>query len=95
VPISTATIPMLHRARYLGLLSAGLGKDASVEHVAAGRATITFGQGTCVLTPARGLEVIATAADPAALASLRNVLTDHLRRAADGEDLEVAWTEPV
>ena len=95
MPISTTIIPVPHPVRYLGQLSARLDQDASVEHAADGRATITFGQGTCVLIPARGLDVIATAADPVALARLRNILTDHLRRSADGEDLEVAWTDPV
>jgi caffeoyl-CoA O-methyltransferase len=95
VPLSTATIAVPHPARYLRLLTARLEQEAPVEHAADGRATITFGQGTCVLTPARGLGVIAAAADGAALAGLRDILTRHLRRCADGEDLEITWTEPV
>ena len=95
MPFSTATIAVPHPARYLGLLTARLEQETPVEHAADGRATITFGQGTCVLTPARGLDVIAAAADGAALAGLRDILTRHLRRCADGEDLEITWTEPV
>ncbi len=95
MPISTATIAVPHPARYLGLLAARLGQQASVEHAADGRVRITFGQGACVLTPGHGLDVIASAADGAALASARDVLTRHLRRTAGGEDLEITWTEPV
>jgi caffeoyl-CoA O-methyltransferase len=95
VPFSTATIAVPHPARYLGLLTARLDPEACVEHAADGRATITSGQGTCVLTPARGLDVIAMAADRAALASLRDTLARHLRRCVGGEDLEIPWTEPV
>jgi predicted O-methyltransferase YrrM len=95
MPFSTATITVPHPARYLGLLTARLGQETAVDHAADGRATITFGQGTCVLTPARGLEVIVTAADHVTLASLRETLTRHLRRCSDGEDLEIAWTAPV
>jgi predicted O-methyltransferase YrrM len=95
VPFSTATIAVPHPASYLGLLTARLEQEASVEHAADGRATITFGQGTCALTPARGLDLIAAAADGAALASLRDTLVRHLRRCAGGEDLEISWTEPA
>ena len=95
MPFSTATIAVPHPARYLRLLTARLDQEASVEHAADGRATITSGQGTCVLTPARGLDVIAAAADHAALASLRDALTRHLRRCAADEDLQIAWTAPV
>jgi len=95
VPFSTATIAVPHPARYLRLVTARLDQEASMDHAADGRATITFSQGTCVLTPARGLDVIAAAADSAALASLRDTLTRHLRRCAGGEDLEIAWTEAV
>ena len=95
MPFSTATITVPHPARYLGLLTARLDQETSAEHAADGRATITFGQGTCVLTPAQGLDVIAAAADRAALASLRDAFTHHLRRCADSEDLEITWTEPV
>jgi caffeoyl-CoA O-methyltransferase len=95
VPISTATIAVPHPARHLALLTARLEQEASVEHAADGRATITFAQGTCVLTPARGLDVIATAAHGAALVSLRDILTRHLRRCTEGEDPEITWTEAV
>jgi caffeoyl-CoA O-methyltransferase len=95
VPFSTATIAVPHPARYLGLLTARLEQETSVDHAADGRATITFAQGTCVFTPARGLDVIAVAADDAALTSLRDILSRHLRRCADDEDLEVTWTAPV
>jgi caffeoyl-CoA O-methyltransferase len=95
MPFSTATICVPHPARYLSLLTACLDREAFVDHAADGRATITFGQGTCVLTPASGLDVIATAADGAALASLREILARHLRRCTDGENLEIAWTAPV
>jgi caffeoyl-CoA O-methyltransferase len=95
VPFSTATIAVPHPARYLRLLTARLDQGASADHAADGRATITFSEGTCVLTPAHRLDVIATAADGVALASLRDTLTRHLRRCADGEDLEITWTEPV
>ena len=95
VPFLTATIAVLRPARYLARLTARLEQETSVEHAADGRATITFGQGTCVLTPARGLDVIAVAADCAALAGLRDILGRHLRRCADGDDLEITWTEPV
>jgi caffeoyl-CoA O-methyltransferase len=95
VPISTATVPVPYPARYLGLLIARVEREAAVERAADGRATITFGQGTCALSPARGLDVIAAAAGGAALASLREILTRHLRRCAGGEDLEITWTEPV
>ena len=95
MPFLTATIAVPHPARCVALLTARLDPEASVEHAADGRATITSGQGTCVLTPARGLDVIASAADSAALASLRDTLARHLRRCADSEDLEITWTEPV
>lgn len=95
MPFSTATIDVQHAARCLGQLTARLDQEATVEHAADGRATITFGQGTCVLTPARGLEVIASAADHAALASVRDSLNRHLRRCTDGEDLEITWTPPI
>ena len=95
VPFSTATIALPHPLRYLGLLTARLDHETPVERAADGRATIRFGPGTCILTPARGLDVIAAAADDAALASLREILTRHMRRCADGEDPEIAWTEHV
>lgn len=95
MPFSTATIAVPHPARYLRLLTACLDQEASVDHAADGRATITFGQGTCVLSPARELDVIAAAADGAALAGVRNTLARHLRRCAGGEDMEIAWTAPV
>lgn len=95
MPFSTATIAVPHPARYLRLLTARLDQEASADHAADGRTTITFGEGTCVLTPARRLDVIVAAADGVALASLRDTLTRHLRRCADGDDLEITWTEPV
>jgi predicted O-methyltransferase YrrM len=95
VPFSTATIAVPRPARYLRLLTTCLDQEASVDHAADGRATITFGQGICVLSPARGLDVIAAAADDAALASTREILARHLRRCAGGEDLAIAWTAPV
>jgi predicted O-methyltransferase YrrM len=95
VPISTVTIDVPHPARYLGLLTARLNQEAAVEHAADGRAMVTFGQGTCALTPARGLELIAAAADGTTLTSMRDVITGHLRQIADGEDLEITWTEPI
>ncbi|HEX6521825.1 MAG TPA: DUF2218 domain-containing protein [Streptosporangiaceae bacterium] len=95
MPFSTATIAVPHPARYLGLLTTRLDPEAAVEHAADGRATIMFGQGTCVLIAARGLDVIAVAADEVALASLRATLIRHLRRCAGGEELEIAWTAPV
>jgi predicted O-methyltransferase YrrM len=95
VPFSTATIDVAHPARYLRLLTARMAREASVDYAADGRATITFGQGTCVLTPARTLDVIATAVDGVALATLRQTLTQFLRPGADGEDLEITWTEPA
>ena len=70
MPFSTATIAVPQPDHYLGLLTARLGAEASVEYAADGRATITTAQGTGVLTPADGLEVIAMAADDAALARL-------------------------
>lgn len=95
MPFSTATITVPKPARYLGLLTARLDQETAVDRAADGRATITFGQGACVLTPSRGLEVIVAAADHAALAGLRTTVARHLRRCADGEDLEIAWTAPV
>src|ERR1700678_1123220 len=100
VPFSTATVAVPHPARYLALLTARLEQEAAVEQIsveqaADGRATITFGQGTCVLTPARGLDVIASAAESAALASLRDILTRHLRRCTEDETPEITWTGPV
>jgi predicted O-methyltransferase YrrM len=95
VPFSTATIPVPHPAKYLGLLTARLEPEAVVEHAADGRATIRFGQGTCVLTPSGGLEVIAVAADRVALASVRDALTSYLRQDAEGEAVEIAWSAPV
>ena len=94
MPFSTATITVPQPARHLRLLTARLDQGACVDH-ADGRATITFDQGTCVLTPGRGLDVIATAPDGATLASLREILTGQLRRCAGGEDLEITWTDPV
>jgi caffeoyl-CoA O-methyltransferase len=100
VPLSTATVTVPQPARYLGLLTSRLDREASVERAADGRATITFGLGTCVLTPARGLDVIAAAADGVALAGLQDILTRHLRQTADadadadGEDVEITWAEP-
>ena len=100
MPFSTATVAVPHPARYLALLTARLEQEAAVEQIsveqaADGRATITFGQGTCVLTPARGLDVIASAAESAALASLRDILTRHLRRCTEDENPEITWTGPV
>jgi caffeoyl-CoA O-methyltransferase len=95
VPFSTATIAEPQPDRCLRLLTAALDRDASVEHAADGRATITFGQGTCVLTPTDELEVIVVAADDTALTWLRETLGRHLRRYAGREDLDIAWTESV
>jgi predicted O-methyltransferase YrrM len=95
VPFSTTTIAVKHPAQYLTRITACLDPETTVELAADGRATITLGQGTCVLAPARRLDVIVTAADHAALADLRGTLTRYLRRCADGEDLEIAWTAPV
>jgi caffeoyl-CoA O-methyltransferase len=60
-----------------------------------GQATITFGQGTCVLIPARALEVIATAAGGAALADLQDILARLLWQTPGAENLEITWTAPV
>jgi caffeoyl-CoA O-methyltransferase len=95
VPFSTATIPVPHPAKYLGLLTASLDPETAVEHAADGRATLRLDQGRCVLTPARGLDVIAVAADQAALATVRETLARHLRRCTDDETVEIAWTAPV
>jgi predicted O-methyltransferase YrrM len=93
VPFTTATIAVPYPAQCLSLLTAGLDREVSVEHASDGRAAITFGQGRCMLTPAaRELDVIAVAADLAALASLRDTVTLHFRRCA--VDLEVNWTAP-
>ena len=87
MPLSAATITVPHPARYLGLLTSRLEHEASVERAPDGRATITFGQGTCVLTPARGLHVIAAASDAVALAGVQDILTRQLRQtAADAAD---------
>jgi caffeoyl-CoA O-methyltransferase len=95
VPFSTATIPVPHPAEYLGLLTARLDPETAVERAADGRATLRFDQGSCVLTPARGLEVIAAAANQVALASVQGALTRHLRRYAGDQAAQIAWTAPV
>ena len=95
MPFSTTTLTVPHPARHLGRLAADLDQGASVQHAADGRATITFDQGTCVLTPARGLDVIAVSADDADLARLRDTITRRLRQAAESKNLEITWTEPV
>ena len=95
MPFSTATVAVPHPARCLGLLAGGLDQGASAEYAPDGRVTVTFGAGTCVLTPHRTLDVIATAADSTALAGLRDTVAGCLRRCAGRSDLQVTWTEPV
>jgi len=88
MPVSTATIAVPEPARYLGSLVSRLEPDATVEQAGDGRVTVTFERGACVLTPAFGLDVIAAAPDPSALAGVRDALGRHLSE-------PIAWTEPV
>ena len=95
MPVSTATVTTLSPAQFTSRLVAHLAHQAAVELAADGRATITSGQGTCVLTPSReGLSVTAAAADPGQLAAVQDFLTGHLRQLAD-EDLNVHWAAPA
>ncbi|MGH3168314.1 MAG: class I SAM-dependent methyltransferase [Trebonia sp.] len=99
MPFTTTSVAVPEPARFIRRLVADLGGEPGVEAAGTvggdGRATIGFAQGTCVLTPYRRVEVIATAADWHALDSVRDACTLLLRRTAEGARPEITWTPPA
>jgi predicted O-methyltransferase YrrM len=94
MPISTATIPTAWAARHIQRLESDPQDQAIVEVAADGRAEITVGRGTCVLTRSGdGLSAVATSADREGLAATQAVLTGQLE-SAPWEELRVTWTAP-
>ena len=94
MPISTATIPTAWAARHIQRLASDPHDQAIVELAADGRAEITVGRGTCVLTGSGdGLGAIARSADREGLAATQAVLTRQLE-SAPWEELRVTWTAP-
>ncbi len=96
MPISTALVATPRPARYVKQLVSHMGRKAVSELGGDGRGTITFGRGTCVLTPlGHGLELIVTAGDLESLTAVQGAVTRHLLGFATQEELAVEWTAPV
>ncbi|GAA1271775.1 hypothetical protein GCM10009665_69900 [Kitasatospora nipponensis] len=96
MPIATARAATDRPERYLKQLVSHLGHKVTAELAGDGRATLTFDDGTCVLTPAGDeIELIATAAAPDTLTRVQDVVTRHLERFGAQEELRVQWTAPV
>ncbi|MEW9530543.1 DUF2218 domain-containing protein [Microbispora sp. NPDC049125] len=96
MPTSTAFVPTDRSTRYIKQLVSHMGHKAAAEIAGDGRGTITLSRGACVLTPSGDhLEMIATAVDDEALATVQDVVTRHLLRFATQEELKVEWTAPA
>ena len=95
MPFTTTSVAVPAPASFIRQFVAGLGTDANATVAADGRAAVGFSQGTCVLRPVRHADVIVKAADHDALAHVRDECTRRLREAADGAELEIAWTAPA
>ncbi|GIH23324.1 hypothetical protein Aph01nite_16340 [Acrocarpospora phusangensis] len=96
MPTSTAHVPTTRPERYIKQLTSHMSHKTTTDLASDGRGVITLSAGTCVLTPARDhLDMIATAADPGALAQVQDVITRHLLRFATQEQLDVDWTPPI
>ena len=96
MPSSTAHVATSRPSRYIKQLISHMDHKATAELAGDGRGTITFGRGTCVLTPSGDhLDMIATAGDVEALSGVQDVVTRHLLRFATQEELSVDWTAPV
>ncbi|GAA4574780.1 DUF2218 domain-containing protein [Planotetraspora kaengkrachanensis] len=96
MPVSTAQVATSRPSRYIKQLVSHMGRKVTAELAGDGRGTLTFAQGTCVLTPSGDhLELIVTAADAEAVAGVQDVVTRHLVRFATQETLDVDWTEPI
>ncbi|HSZ38779.1 MAG TPA: class I SAM-dependent methyltransferase [Trebonia sp.] len=99
MPFTTTTVAVPEPAQFIQRLVASLGSDpdlsASGTVGAEGRATVRFGQGTCVLRPFSQVEVIVTAADRDALSGVRDASARLLRRTAEEARPEIIWTHPA
>jgi caffeoyl-CoA O-methyltransferase len=98
MPFTTTTVAVPDPARFIGRLvgDARAPESDAVEAVSPdGRATIGFGEGTCVLIPSRQVKVILTAADGRALDATREAFARLLRKTAEGAPPEITWTEPM
>jgi caffeoyl-CoA O-methyltransferase len=101
MPYTTTAVAVPDPARFIMRLLAEVGgADLTGPWVAGtvgpgGRATVGFGQGTCVLIPSRQVEVILTAADSHALGAAQEAFAQLLRRTAEGAPPEITWTQPA
>ncbi|WP_308442295.1 DUF2218 domain-containing protein [Planotetraspora silvatica] len=96
MPVSTAHVATSRSSRYIKQLISHMGHKTTAELSGDGRGTLTFAQGTCVLTPSGDhLGMIVTAGDAEGVAGVQDVVTRHLLRFATQESLDVDWTEPV
>jgi caffeoyl-CoA O-methyltransferase len=96
VPFSTALVSTDRQARYSKQLIAHFGHKVDTAQAADGRVALAFSAGTCVVNPlARGIELIATADDPANLTAVQDVVASHLVRFAAHDDVHVEWSAPV
>jgi caffeoyl-CoA O-methyltransferase len=96
VPFSTALVSTDRLDRPSEQLLTDLGPGAETTQTPDGRAVLALPAGCCVVNPlGSGLELRASADDPARLAAVQDALTAHLARYAGQDDLDVRWSAPV
>jgi caffeoyl-CoA O-methyltransferase len=89
VPFATALVATDRPDHDAGQLLARLGQHAETTRTPDGRAVLAFAAGRCVVSPlAWGLELIASAADPARLGAVQEMVAG-----CDGRPVQ--WSAPV
>jgi hypothetical protein len=92
---SRAQVTTDQPARYVKQIVSHLGHRLTTRLEADGTGVVEFDDGRCTLTAgAGGLQLSATAAEPAGLDHVRDVLGRHLERFGARENLQVRWSEP-
>lgn len=92
---STARIATERPYRYLKQLVSHMGHRASTELRGDDRGIIVLRRGTCHLTAADDLHILAQAADPEDLPGVQDVITRHLHRFATRDHLVIAWSPTI
>lgn len=96
MPLSTAYVTTDRPERYIKQLVSHLGHKADGELTGDGRGSIGLSDGDCVLRPAGDrLKMVAAAKDAEALGRVQDVITRHLQRFGDRDELSVVWSSPV
>lgn len=96
MPFATAMVATDRPAHYTKQLVEELGRKAAATDTSAGtRSVVEFSAGSCAVAPfGRHIELIASAADLDALASVQEVVSRHLLHFATHDELRVEWTRP-